>query len=214
MKSRGCLNRDGDLLLINGAALVWLWRRVRQPHGRSGDGQQQEGHGHREAQLLHVRLHRQPVRCGPGVLADDRRPAGDGRSVRQQLRPDHSADADGRLHAAGGARVQRQPGAAAEALCARLRDGVCGWFPAGAGGLTTERSADVWRNDHRIPLKYVTLDHKTCHKGTFFEIEIYTSSESWINKLVRIEQYLAETQLFENLQSEGAKKSKYWENCH
>ncbi len=29
----------------------------------------------------------------------------------------------------------------------------------------------------------VTLDHKTSHKGQFFEIEIYTSSESWINKL-------------------------------
>ncbi len=30
---------------------------------------------------------------------------------------------------------------------------------------------------------YVTLDHKTSHKGPFFEIEIYGSSESWINKL-------------------------------
>ncbi len=30
---------------------------------------------------------------------------------------------------------------------------------------------------------YVTLDHKTSHKGLFFEIEIYASSESWINKL-------------------------------
>ncbi len=67
---------------------------------------------------------------------------------------------------------------------------------------------------------YVTLDHKTSHKGTFFEIEIYTSFESWINKLsidvfhwfVRIGLYLAEIQLFENLESEGAKKSKYWEN--
>ncbi len=29
---------------------------------------------------------------------------------------------------------------------------------------------------------------------------------------VRIWQYLAEIQLFENLESEGAKKSKYWEN--
>ncbi len=62
----------------------------------------------------------------------------------------------------------------------------------------------------------MTLDHKTSHKGQFFEIEIYTSSESWINKLsidvwfVRIWQYLAE--IFENLESEGAKKSKYWEN--
>ncbi len=30
---------------------------------------------------------------------------------------------------------------------------------------------------------YVTLDHKTSHKGKFFETEIYTWSESWINKL-------------------------------
>ncbi len=48
-------------------------------------------------------------------------------------------------------------------------------------------------------------------KCQFFEIEIYTSSESWIKKLsigvwfVRIGQYLAEIQLFENLESEGAK---------
>ncbi len=53
---------------------------------------------------------------------------------------------------------------------------------------------------------------------SFFEFEIYISSESWINKLsidvwfVRIGQYLADIQLYENLESEGAKKSKYWEN--
>ncbi len=64
----------------------------------------------------------------------------------------------------------------------------------------------------------MTLDHKTSHKGHFFKIEIYTSSESWINNLsidvwfVMRGQYLAEIQLFENLESEGAKKSKYWEN--
>ncbi len=29
----------------------------------------------------------------------------------------------------------------------------------------------------------MTLDHETSHKGQFSEIEIYTSSESWINKL-------------------------------
>ncbi len=58
----------------------------------------------------------------------------------------------------------------------------------------------------------VTLDHKTSHKGQFLEIEIYTSSESWINMLsidvwfVMIGQYLAEIQPFENLESEGAKK--------
>ncbi len=64
----------------------------------------------------------------------------------------------------------------------------------------------------------MTLDHKTNHKGQVFEIEIYTSSESWLNKrsidvwFVMIGQYLAEIQLFENLEFEGAKKSKYWEN--
>ncbi len=58
------------------------------------------------------------------------------------------------------------------------------------------------------------MDHKTSHKGKFFEIEIYTPSESWINKrsidvwFVMIGQYLAEIQLFENLESEGAKKIK------
>ncbi len=62
------------------------------------------------------------------------------------------------------------------------------------------------------------MDHKTSHKGQFLENLSHTSSESWINKLsidvwfVRIEQYLSEIQLFENLESEGAKKSKYWEN--
>ncbi len=50
------------------------------------------------------------------------------------------------------------------------------------------------------------------------EIEMYTSSEIWVNKLsidvcFVIGQYLAEIQLFENLESEGANKSKYWENC-
>ncbi len=29
----------------------------------------------------------------------------------------------------------------------------------------------------------VTLDHKTSHMCTFLKIEIYTPSESWINKL-------------------------------
>ncbi len=56
----------------------------------------------------------------------------------------------------------------------------------------------------------MTLDHKTSHNGQFVLIEIY---KSWINKLsidvwfVRIGQYLAEMQLFENLESEGAKKN-------
>ncbi len=58
----------------------------------------------------------------------------------------------------------------------------------------------------------MTLDHKTNHKGQVFEIEMYTSSESWLNKrsidvwFVMIGQYLAEIQLFENLEFEGAKK--------
>ncbi len=42
----------------------------------------------------------------------------------------------------------------------------------------------------------MTLDHKATHKGSFLEIEIFTSSKSWINNLsivvwfVMIEQYL------------------------
>ncbi len=78
----------------------------------------------------------------------------------------------------------------------------------------------IWANSKILAIYgiYVTLDHKTSHKGQLFEIEIYKSSESWINNLsidvwfVRIGQYLAEIQLFEYLESEGAKKSKYWEN--
>ncbi len=51
-------------------------------------------------------------------------------------------------------------------------------------------------------LIYVTLDHKTSHKGKFFDIEIYTSSENWINKLsidvwfVKIGPYLDEIQIW------------------
>ncbi len=43
----------------------------------------------------------------------------------------------------------------------------------------------------------VTLDHKTSHKGQFSEIDVW---------FVMIGQYLAEIQLFENLDSKGAKK--------
>ncbi len=59
------------------------------------------------------------------------------------------------------------------------------------------------------------MDHKTSQKGNIFEIEIYTSSESWINKLssdvwfVRIWQYLAQRELFGYLESEGAKNLNF-----
>ncbi len=60
--------------------------------------------------------------------------------------------------------------------------------------------------------KYVTVDHKTSHKGQLFEIEMYTTSESWIVfPLIysfMIGQHLAEIQLFENLESEGVQKIK------
>ncbi len=80
----------------------------------------------------------------------------------------------------------------------------------------------MWEYNIAFPilyfLVYVTMDHKISHKGQFSEIEIYTSSESWINNLsiivwfVRIGQHLAEMRLFENLESKSAKQSKYWEN--
>ncbi len=55
---------------------------------------------------------------------------------------------------------------------------------------------------------HVTLDHET---SQIFKIEINRSSKSY-NKFsidvwfVRIETYLVEIQLFDNLESEGAKK--------
>ncbi len=55
----------------------------------------------------------------------------------------------------------------------------------------------------------MTLGHKISHKGQSFGIEIYTPSESWIINLsidvqfVKIRWYLAERQLFENLESDG-----------
>ncbi len=61
---------------------------------------------------------------------------------------------------------------------------------------------------------YMTLDPKTSLKSQFLQIEMYTTSETWINKrsidvwFVRIGQYLAEIQLFENLESDGAKKKE------
>ncbi len=52
-------------------------------------------------------------------------------------------------------------------------------------------------------LSYMTLDHKTSHKNIFWQIEINKLSiDVWF---VMIGQYLAEKQLFENLESEGAK---------
>ncbi len=65
----------------------------------------------------------------------------------------------------------------------------------------------IWFN---FPPLYVTMDHKTSHKGQFCEIEIYASFESWINNIsidvwFMIGQYFAEIQLFDNLESEGAK---------
>ncbi len=53
----------------------------------------------------------------------------------------------------------------------------------------------------------MTLDHKASHKRQFCEIEISNklSIDVWF---VRIGQYLAEIQLFENLESEGAHTCK------
>ncbi len=65
-----------------------------------------------------------------------------------------------------------------------------------------------------IVLTFVTMDHKTSLKCQIFAIEIYTSPESWINNVsidvwfVWIGQYLAEIQILENLESEGAKENR------
>ncbi len=49
--------------------------------------------------------------------------------------------------------------------------------------VTTEglKYVQLESNTFMLLLSYVTLDHKSSHKGQFFNIEIYTSSESWVN---------------------------------
>ncbi len=49
----------------------------------------------------------------------------------------------------------------------------------------------------------MTLDHKTSHKSTFLKMRFMHSSHVWF---IMIGQYLAEIQLFENLESEDAFK--------
>ncbi len=57
----------------------------------------------------------------------------------------------------------------------------------------------------------VTLDHKTSLKCQFFDIEMYTSYESWIDRLsidvwfVGIEQHLAEIKVSQNLRVQKKK---------
>ncbi len=63
----------------------------------------------------------------------------------------------------------------------------------------------VWESVLCEWVTYVTLEHKTSHKCQIFQIEMYASSESWINNIsidvcFMIGQYLAE-----NLESEDAK---------
>ncbi len=53
---------------------------------------------------------------------------------------------------------------------------------------------------------------KTSHKGQFWNVHISLNKLSIDVWFVMIGQYLVEIQLYENLESEGAKKSKYWEN--
>ncbi len=62
----------------------------------------------------------------------------------------------------------------------------------------------IYRPTHMWP-----MDHKTSHLYITWKMKNKLSIDVWF---VMIGQYLAEIQLFENLESEGAKISKYWEN--
>ncbi len=64
---------------------------------------------------------------------------------------------------------------------------------------------------------YATLDHKTSQKGHLFpklgflhHLKAECRNISIDVWFIMIGQYLAEIQLYENLESEGKKKSKYW----
>ncbi len=60
-----------------------------------------------------------------------------------------------------------------------------------------------------LVLSFVTLVHKTSHKCQKKKKKtIYASSESWKNTISLLYVWT----IFVNLESEGAKKSKYWEN--
>ncbi len=82
------------------------------------------------------------------------------------------------------------------------------WYKSNTLGYKTIWFTDCAFKSHFN--KYRTI----CDPGPWNQSDTssYTSSESWINKLsidvwfVRIEQYLAEIQLFENLEYRGAKK--------
>ncbi len=62
---------------------------------------------------------------------------------------------------------------------------------------------------------HLTLDHKTSIRVNFSKLRFLHHLKAEINNIhidvwfVRIGQYLAEIQLYENLEYEGAKKSKY-----
>ncbi len=59
----------------------------------------------------------------------------------------------------------------------------------------------------QITKQFVTLDHKTSHKGHFFKNwDLYIIWISFPLMYGLLGQYLAEIKLFENLESEGAKK--------
>ncbi len=45
---------------------------------------------------------------------------------------------------------------------------------------------------------HVTLAHKTSHKGSFFESEIYASPEIWINKLSMDESFVRTNEVLSN----------------
>ncbi len=55
---------------------------------------------------------------------------------------------------------------------------------------------------------YVIIDHKTSHKGLFFKLRFIHHLINFPLMCGLLGQYLAEIQLFENLESEGAKLRK------
>ncbi len=102
-------------------------------------------------------------------------------------------------------------------MCTSAEDAIAAVWTLMTSGSTRHQLQNKSRDTPYSPsaclVLNVTLDHKTnhSHKGQFFEIEIYKSSESWNNLsidvwFVMIGQYLSEIQLFENMESEGAKK--------
>ncbi len=84
----------------------------------------------------------------------------------------------------------------------RSRSAGSGSAAACGRGTAREKKTTTSTSDQPSFTKPVTLEHKTRHTGHFYDIEINKWAFRWCMVWM----------IFDNLESEGAKTSEYWEN--